>query len=292
MDDLPSRTAMGSAVLRADHMREDAPPWLLEDCLSERLLDSRSLAEVRAEIARWAPGVRAAMRLAHAARSRLAEDAAVEGLAAGRRDYVLVGAGLDTFAWRHPAAAGLRIWEIDHPQTQRWKRQAVRERGLGEPANVRFVPADLTASSLGALGLPPIATWNWLGVTMYLEHQVTEDVLAVIARQDAGTTLVVNFLLADADADDLSRAVQATAADVVRREGEPVRSRYTRSEVGGLLGSVGFSSVALLDAAALKDRYFPGRRDLRLPDSTLVCVARVLPTLDGWAAVLAPLRRT
>lgn len=274
MDDLPSRTAMGSAVLRAAHVREDAPPWLLEDRLSERLLDSQSLEQVRTEIAQWAPDVRAALRLAHAARSRLAEDAAVEGLAAGRRDYVLVGAGLDTFAWRHPAASRLDIWEIDHPQTQRWKRQAVRDRGLGEPANVRFVPADLTASSLGTLELPGIATWNWLGVTMYLERHVTEDVLTAIARRDPGTTLVVNFLLADEDSDDLSRAVQATAADVVRREGEPVRSQYTRGEVADLLSSVGFSSVALLDAAALKDRYFPDRGDLRLPDSTLVCVAR------------------
>jgi methyltransferase (TIGR00027 family) len=274
MDNLPSRTAMGSAVLRAAHVREDAPPWLLEDRLSEQLLDSRSREEVRAEIARWAPDVRAALRLAHAARSRLAEDTAVEGLAAGRRDYVLVGAGLDTFAWRHPAAPGLGIWEIDHPQTQRWKRQAVRDRGLGEPANVRFVQADLTVSSLGTLELPPIATWNWLGVTMYLERQVTEDVLTAIAQGDPGTTLVVNFLLADEDTDDLSRAVQATAADVVRREGEPVRAQYTRAEVAGLLDSVGFSAVALLDAAALKDRYFPARCDLRLPDSTLVCVAR------------------
>ena len=274
MDDLPSRTAFGSAVLRAAHVREDAPPWLLEDGLSEQLLDERSLEEVRAEIARWAPDVRAAMRLAHAARSRLAEDAAVEGLAAGRYDYVLVGAGLDTFAWRHPAASRLGIWEIDHPQTQRWKRQALRDRGLGEPANLRFVPADLTASSLGALELPRIATWNWLGVTMYLERQVTQDVLTVIARQDPGTTLVVNFLLADEDGDDFSRAVQATTADVVRREGEPIRSRYARGEVAGLLSRVGFSSVMLLDAAALKDRYFPGRGDLRLPDSTLVCVAR------------------
>ncbi len=274
MDDGPSRTAMGSAVLRAAHVREDAPPWLLEDRLSEQLLDSQNLEEVRAEIARWAPEVRAALRLAHAARSRLAEDAVVEGLAAGRCDYVLVGAGLDTFAWRHPAAGRMGVWEIDHPQTQRWKRQAVRDRGLGEPANVRFVPADLTASCLGNLELPRIATWNWLGVTMYLERQVTEDVLTIIGQRGSGTTLVVNFLLADEGADDLSRAVQATAADVVGREGEPVRSRYTRGEVTDLLGSVGFSSVALLDAAALKDRYFPDRRDLRLPDSTLVCVAR------------------
>jgi len=266
---------MGSAVLRAAHVREDAPPWVLEDNLSERLLDRRSLQEMRAEIARWAPGVRGAFRLAHAVRSRLAEDTAVEGLAVRRHDYVLLGAGLDTFAWRHPEAGRFRIWEIDHPATQRWKRRALAERQLGEPANVRFIPMDLAAVSLGTIQTPATATWNWLGVTMYLERLVTEQVLKVIVQRGAGTTLVVNFVLADDETDDLALAVQATAAAVVGREGEPVRAAYTRSGCVDLLERAGFSSITVFDAAALKERYFPHRRDLRLADSTLVCVARV-----------------
>ena len=290
MQDQPSRTAMGSAVLRAAHMREDAPPWVLEDNMSERLLDRRSREAVRAEIAQWAPEVRAAFRLAHAVRSRLAEDTAVAGLAAHRRDYVLLGAGLDTFAWRHPEAGRFRIWEIDHPATQRWKRRALAERQLGErqlgerqlgerqlgePANVRFVPVDLAALPLGAIETPFSATWNWLGVTMYLERAVTEQVLRVIAQRGIGTTLVVNFLLADDETDDFTHAVQATAAEVVRREGEPIRAAYTRIGCADLLERTGFSSITVFDAAALKERYFPHRHDLRLPDSTLVCVARV-----------------
>jgi methyltransferase (TIGR00027 family) len=266
---------MGSAVLRADHVHEDAPPWVLEDGLSEQLLDRRGREAVRAEITGWAPEVRASFRLGHAVRSRLAEDVAVAGLAEDRCHYALLGAGLDTFAWRHPAAGQFRIWEIDHPSTQNWKRGALRARGLSEPANVRFVPVDLAAQSLGAIEIPRAATWNWLGVTMYLTRPVTEEVLAVIARQDAGTTLVVNFVLAGDGADDLSRAVQATAVEVVRREGEPIRATYTRSDCAGLLEGAGFSSVTLFDAAALKQRYFPHRRDLRLSDSTLLCVAQV-----------------
>lgn len=274
---------MGSAVLRAAHVREDAPPWVLEDSLSERLLDRRSLEEVRAEIARWAPGVRAAFRLAHAVRSRLAEDMALEGLAGHRRDYVLLGAGLDTFAWRHPQAGRFRVWEIDHPATQLWKRRALAERRLGEPANVRFLAVDLAARSLSTIETPATATWNWLGVTMYLERPVTEQVLKVIAQQGAGTTLVVNFLLTGDETgdgtgdgtDDLTHAVRATAAEVVSREGEPIRAAYTRSGCAGLLERAGFSAMTLFDAAALKERYFAHRRDLRLPDSTLLCVARV-----------------
>ena len=275
MHDQPSRTAMGSAVLRAAHVRDDAPPWVLEDNLSEQLLDRRSLEEVRSEIARWTAEVRASFRLAHAVRSRLAEDTAVEGLAVRRYDYVLLGAGLDTFAWRHPAAGRFRIWEIDHPATQRWKRQALAERQLGEPANVRFVPVDLAAVSLGTIQTPAAATWNWLGVTMYLERPVSEHVLKVIAQRGTGTTLVVNFVLADDETDGFTRAVQATAAAVAGRDGEPVRAAYTRSDCVDLLERTGFSSVTLFDAAALRERYFPHRRDLRLADSTLVCVARV-----------------
>ena len=275
MQDQPSKTAMGSAVLRAAHVREDAPPWVLEDDLSERLLDRRSLEEVRAEIARWAPEVRAAFRLAHAVRSRLAEDTAVEGLVVHRHDYVLLGAGLDTFAWRHPEAGRFRIWEIDHPATQRWKRRALTEHQLSEPANVRFVPVDLAAVSLGTIQTPAAATWNWLGVTMYLERLVTEQVLKVIAQRGIGTTLVVNFVLADDETDDFTHAVQATAAAVVGRDGEPVRAAYTRTGCVDLLERAGFSSITPFDAAALRERYFPHRRDLRLADSTLVCVARV-----------------
>jgi hypothetical protein len=139
---------MGSAVLRADHVHRDAPPWVLEDGLSEQLLDRRILEGVRAEIAGWAPDVRAAFRLGHAVRSRLAEDVAVSGLTGNRCHYALLGAGLDTFAWRHPAAKQFRICEFDHPSTQRWKRRALREHGLSEPrrrrTSGRNAPADGT----------------------------------------------------------------------------------------------------------------------------------------------------
>ena len=110
---------------------------------------------------------------------------------------------------------------------------------------------------------------------MYLERSVTEQVLKDIARRGTGTTLVVNFLRAEHETDDVTRAVQATAAAVVGREGEPGRAAYTRSGCVDLLDRAGFSSITLLDAAALKKRYFPHRHDLRLADSTLVCVARV-----------------
>ena len=157
-----SRSAMGSGLLRAAHVREDAPPWVFEDTLARRMLSPAEVAELEAPMAAWPPVVRRAFRVSHAVRARLAEDVAVAGLAAGRRDYVLLGAGLDTFAWRHPRAGEFIVWEVDHPATQAWKRAALRRAGLPEPANVRFVPADLASTAIGLLRsrtTPPGTGW-------------------------------------------------------------------------------------------------------------------------------------
>jgi methyltransferase (TIGR00027 family) len=268
-----SRSAMGSGLLRAAHVREDPPPWVLEDTLAGQLLDAAEIAELEAPMAAWRPAVRRAFRVSHAVRARLAEDVAAAGLAAGRRDYVLLGAGLDTFAWRHPRAGDFVVWEIDHPDTQAWKRAALRRAGLAEPANVRFVAADLSAVAIGDLGIPARATWNWLGVTMYLQPEVTAAALRAIAAERAGTTLVVNFLLPAGTLDALGHAVRDCTAAVVAAAGEPVVATYTRDEAADLLGQAGFSCIELFDAGRLRNRYLRDRPDLPLPGTTLIAVA-------------------
>jgi methyltransferase (TIGR00027 family) len=271
----PSRSAMGSGLLRAAHAREDRPPWILEDALAGALLDAAEIEALEASMAAWAPEVRQAFRVSHAVRARLAEDVAVEGLVAGRRDYVLLGAGLDTFAWRHPRAGEFAVWEVDHPDTQAWKRAALRRAGLAEPPNVRFVAADLSAAPVGDLPLPGRATWNWLGVTMYLEPGPTQAALRAIAARAPGTTLVVNFLLSADTLDELGRAARESSAAAVSAAGEPVVATYTTGQVADLLGEAGFGRVELLDAARLRARYLQGRPDLPLPGSTVIAVATV-----------------
>jgi methyltransferase (TIGR00027 family) len=273
-----SRSAMGSGLLRAAHVREDRPPWILQDTLAARLLNATETQELDKEMATWTPEVRQAFRLSHAVRARLAEDVAIDGLAAGRRDYVLLGAGLDTFAWRHPRAGEFTVWEVDHPSTQAWKRAALRRPGIvavAEPAHVRFVPADLATAAVRDLGLPDLATWNWLGVTMYLEPAATQAVLRAIAAASHGTTLVVNFLLAAGPLDALARSVRDASAAAVAAAGEPVVATYTRDQAEDLLRTAGFSRIEMFDATALRARYLPGRADLRLPGSTVIAVATV-----------------
>ena len=207
-------------------------------------------------------------------RARLAEDVAAAGLAADRRDYVLLGAGLDSFAWRHPRAGEFVVWEVDHPDTQAWKRAALRRAGLGEPSNVRFVAADLSATAIGDLETPARATWNWLDVTMYLPPETTASALRATAGR-TGTTLVINFLLAACPLDALGHAVRDSAAAAVAAAGEPVVATYTRDGAADLLGEAGFGGIELFHAGRLRDRYLPDRPDLPLPGTTLIAVATV-----------------
>ncbi|HTX63369.1 MAG TPA: class I SAM-dependent methyltransferase [Acidimicrobiales bacterium] len=275
MRDEASRTAMGSAVLRAAHVRQDPPPWILEDTLSERLLSDTERRTILAEIASWPPDVAAAFRRSHAARTRLAEDVAVGGIAAGRPRYVMLGAGLDSFAWRHPHAGALEVVEIDHPATQEWKRRRLAQLGLETPPNLRFVPVDLARSALPSRELGAPATWSWLGVTMYLGPGTVKEVLHRIGGAPEGTTLVVNFLLAEEDLGGSARIVRATSQRTVQRAGEPIRSTYTRRGCEDVLTGAGFGSVEVLDSESLAARYRSIRPELQLPATTLVAVARV-----------------
>jgi methyltransferase (TIGR00027 family) len=270
-----SVSAMGSAVLRFDHVREDAPPWALEDTESIKLLSKMEAEAIQRSMAEWPPLVRAGFRLTHAVRARVAEDAALDGLAKERTDYVILGAGLDSFAVRAPVAANLRVWEVDHPDTQAWKRRAMKRSGLPEPSNVTYISSDLSVEHLSDLGLPGLATWNWLGVTMYLEKTATVDVLREIASRDKGTVLVVNFLLARTERTDLGNRVQTAAGKLLKKVGEPVVATYSRSEVELLLADSGFSSIEILEAGDLTERYLKGRSDLMLPSSTIIAVAIV-----------------
>jgi methyltransferase (TIGR00027 family) len=268
-----SMSALGSGLLRAAHVREDPPPWVLEDTIAQELLSAGETTLLEAEMAGWPSEVRQAFRVTHAVRARLAEDVAVSGLGSGRRDYVVLGAGLDTFAWRHPRAGEFTVWEVDHPDTQAWKRAALPRAGLTEPENVRFVAADLSVTSVGDLGLPARATWNWLGVTMYLPPEATAATLRAIAAGGPGTTLVVNFLLTPGNLDGLGRAMRHSSSVAVTAAREPLTATYARGEVARLLEETGFAGVELFDSSRLRNLYLQARPDLPLPDTTVIAVA-------------------
>lgn len=270
-----SRSAMGSALLRAAHVCEDDPPWVFEDTLSARLLTAGEAEPLKATLAAWPPQVRAAVRVEHSVRTRLAEDLAVNGLDEGRRDYALLGAGLDTFAWRHPLADRFTVWEFDHPDTQAFKRSALTRAGLAEKPNLRFTSIDLATAPLSSLETPARATWSWLGVTMYLERTATEATLRTIASHDRGTTLVVNFNAVCCQADELTQSVRSVTSGAVDELGEPFAAAYTAEDAQALLHEAGFRTVTILDAHAVRERYFNQRLDLPHHHSALMAVAVV-----------------
>lgn len=265
---------MASALLKAAHCLEDPRPWIFDDTMGGRLLTAGETKRVRSAISRLPSEVYRALRVELATRSRLAEDIAADGVTRGRCDYVLLGAGLDMFAWRLPQATEFTVWEIDHPDTQAWKRRALARAGLAERPNIRFLPVDLAATPLDTVPTPQLATWNWLGVTMYLQPAAIEATLRTIASHQAGTTLVVNFVI-DSDPDELTAAVHAAAAAAVAASHEPVVTTYSADDISTLLHDAGFQTVELMDAGALRARYLSARPDLLHSHSTLIAVATV-----------------
>jgi methyltransferase (TIGR00027 family) len=269
-----SVTAIASAYMRAAHLVHDPPPWILEDRLARPVVGEEFFAAVEAAVAAWPPDLFAAFRAHFTVRSRLAEDVAVQGLDDLRNDYVLLGAGADTFAWRHPHAAAFTIWEIDHPASQAWKREALGRANLAIAPNVRFVAVDLAAVPLREVELPARATWSWLGVTQYLDKPAVESVLGAIAGQGSGTTAVIEFLLNEAECDDLGAAFRAQGIASAAASGEPMVSFYEPIEIERLLRRSGFGTIDLLEADALHDRYL-APHGLRLPGAAIFAIAIV-----------------
>ena len=269
-----SATARWGALFRAAHLWFDDEPQVLADPVAPVFLDpgereavATALAEPQ-ERARRA-GVRAQLVLRH----RFAEDELAQAAAQGVQQYVALGAGMDTFAWRQPPfAAGLRLFEVDQPGTQAWKRARLAAAGLADPPNVRWIPLDFERASLAdglaAAGFDAArpAFFSWLGVIMYLTWPAAAAVLRFVAALPRPSGIVLDFVLPDeALAGDDRAALQRVAAGIAAR-GEQVGLRLLPEELSARLRDLGFSRVALLMPEEANARYFAGRSDgLRVP---------------------------
>lgn len=265
----PSRTALGVALRRAAHQVLDTPR-VLDDPLALTIVGADRNPHLRAEMLHREGGVTAPfVRAFMAVRSRLAEDELEAAVARGVRQYVVLGAGLDTFAYRQPASAvGLSIFEIDHPDTQRWKLEKLREARVAVPANVTHIPADLSRRTLRetladvGIGVGQPTFFAWLGVSMYLERDAVIATLADIRAAAGGRGGVVFDYIADPARLPLRhRAVFDRYAEGVRNLGEPWISFFVSDALANDLHALGFTSVSDLDGDELNRRYFAGRTD-------------------------------
>ena len=272
-----SRTAVGVAALRAAHLMVDRPPYVLNDTIAIRLIDPDMRARLETPGAAEQLAKTEALRMHVVVRSRFAEDCLAEAVRRGVTQYVILGAGLDTFAWRQPpwaAAAALRIFEIDQPASQEDKRARLDRASLGPPSNLTLVPVnfelDPLAERLRAGGVDPRQPvfYSWLGVTPYLDEPAIDEVLRVMASGVAGTEVVLTF----APLRDTPSAVATMAAAL----GETFRSYFTPETLAAKLHGAGFAHVSFLTPADAAARYFRSRGDgLAPPRRTSIARARL-----------------
>jgi methyltransferase (TIGR00027 family) len=262
----PDSTAVRVALWRALHVQVDPPPHVLEDEVGLRLAAPEAGWRERGDMhPQWTAPFRASI----VARTRFIEDLVVEEAARGVRQYVILGAGLDTFAQRRAdVASRLRVFEIDRPGPQAWKRQRLGELGYGPPDWLRFVPVDFESGEswrqrLGVQGFDPgaPAAVASTGVSMYLSREANVATLREIAAMAPGSTLAMSFLHPIETADPQVRPGLQRAVEGARASGTPFISFFTPGEVLALAREAGFQSVRHVSAAELAQRYFANRTD-------------------------------
>lgn len=219
-----------------------------------------------------------------ATRSRFTEDELAAAVQRGVRQYIVLGAGLDTFAYRNPFAE-LRVFEVDFPATQEGKRAMLAEAGIAVPENVTFVPLDFEHHTL-AEGLAEAgvdrnqpAFFGWLGVVPYLTLEAFRSSISVIAQFPAPTAVSFDFALSPETLGPRSRMAFEMLAARVAAAGEPFRLFFTPELLESELRAVGFSQVELTGADELNHRYFSGRTDgleLSSPGLGMLATARVM----------------
>lgn len=264
----PSVTAYRVALRRAAHQVIDARPLVFDDQLALRIIGSKHAEALRqapesAEQGKFATYLRAFL----VARSRIAEDALAAAVAHGVRQYVVLGAGLDTFAYRNPYS-GLRVFEVDFPATQAWKRERLEAGRIEIPDTVTFAAIDfdreVLADVLARSGLDASQPtfFSWLGVTPYLEPPTvlaTLRTIASLARGGGGVTF--DYAVLPESLPLLQRAGLALLARRVASHGEPFRGYFDPADLASSLSAMGFTTIEDLGPQELNARFFSGRGD-------------------------------
>ncbi len=254
----PSHTARGAAAYRAIHQTLDGGV-IFSDPFAARILDDETRARLNETAAD--PSLRP-WRLFIAARSRFSEDTLAACVARGVRQVVVLGAGLDTFSLRNPhAGQGVRVFEVDYPATQTWKRERLKQAGLAVPASLTFAPVDFERQSLAdglrAAGFQADrpAFFQWLGVVPYLTREavsLTLDFIAGVLESEVVFDYAEPF---ENYPDDRRADVMEVAARAAAR-GEPWLSLFDPAELSKMLRNKGFGIVEDLGLAEIAERFY------------------------------------
>jgi methyltransferase (TIGR00027 family) len=273
-----SMTARSVAVLRAAHQLIDGEPPILDDSVIVRLFGPNIEGVIRGDIDRYQSTLLRALRSHVVLRSRVAEDALHDAVVRGIRQYALLGAGFDTFAYRQPDwAKSIEIIEVDQPASQAEKRKLLAGAGIAMPSNVRYADVDFERETL-ANGLRRCCVpfdratfFSWLGVTMYLTREAIDAVLATVRTFASGSEIALTFAQPlEADEQGAGGRIFAERAAAA---GEPWVSYFEPAEIEAVLLSHGFSDVRFLTRDAAMRQYYAERRDGLLPPRRISIVS-------------------
>lgn len=269
-----SMTARAVATRRAAHQLLDRPT-VLDDPIAVPILGS----EFYVDPVRHADPRSRAFRAFMVGRSRYTEDNLASAHAAGVRQYVVLGAGLDTFAYRNPFR-DLRVFEVDFPSMQEFKRGMLSSASISEPASLTFVPLDFEHRTLGeslaeaGFDAQSPAFFSWLGVVPYLTLPAFRATLDMVAAMPPGSGITFDYSLT---AEELSPRLQAARKSLAARvaaAGEPFQLFFGSGQMENELRSAGFQRIEQLETGDLNGRYFADRNDgLALPEEGLGKIA-------------------
>jgi methyltransferase (TIGR00027 family) len=255
-----SLTSAGAAGLRAAHQLLDASPLMLNDPVILQLLDTAQVDEIRNNPRYFRESRMLDLRSHIVLRSRYAEDRLAQAYARDVRQYLLLGAGLDTFAWRRsPEMDDLLVFEADHPATQAHKRQRLLRTGIGIPSNYEMIPVDFEEGGLeealrkSSFDLTAPSFVSCLGVMIYLSGEAVDGIFRCVAALPAGTEFVFTFGRRRQSPD-----TDQTAARVAKI-GEPWRTFYEPDQLDKKLRGMGYTSIHFLEPPEAIALYYAGR---------------------------------
>ena len=268
----PNNTAVRTALWRAMHVQIDAEPHVLDDEIGFKLVAPAKGWQQRPDMN---PVFSRRVRASMVARARFIEDLVAEQVKLGVCQYVILGAGLDSFAQRQPEIASkLTVFEIDQPGTQTWKKQQLIELGYGIPEWLRFVSVDFEAGSLWCEELlksgfdptkPTVLTCT--GLSMYLTTEANKATLKQIATLAPGSVLAMTYMLPFELIEEEDHVLQTISEKGARASGNPFISFFSPNEILDLARDAGFADVKNVSASDLNNLYFTGRTDNLSPAS-------------------------
>lgn len=265
----PDNTAVRTALWRALHVQADAKPLILEDEIGLKLIAPPDGWQQRPDM-KFTKRLRASI----IARARFIEDLIIEQSQKGISQYVILGAGLDTFAQRRPdIASQLQIYEIDQPETLAWKRQRLIELGFGVPDYLHFVPVNFETSSwwkelLNAgfdINKPAVVACT--GVSLYLTKEAIISTLNQIASLATGSKLAMTFYLPIELLEKEDQPMQEIAEKGAKETGTPFISFFTSDEILAMANDAGFKDVKTISTKDMEELYFKDRTDELIPSS-------------------------